>query len=623
MSLRLLAVSRRFGGQRVLDSVSLHVREGDCYGLIGHNGAGKTSAMRVALGLTRPDAGEVLVDGFDAFRHPREARVRIGGLIETPGFHGHLDAGRNLCLLARLQGLSRAEARDEVRRLLELVGLGDVGRKRVQAFSQGMRQRLGIAQALIGRPAYVLLDEPTNGLDPEGTADVRALLVRLVREEGISVLVSSHRLDEIADLCNRVGVMQRGKLVVEAETRSLLAAAPGPFVLATDDDARAARLLAELGLRTTPLAAGGLTVELGTRSTGEVARLVVASGLELTRLGADPPSLEEIYLRHARGEGIGTPPQESNAAPATAASEPGARRAPSDPVGRVLRYELARTLATWKTPALLALPALVAGASIALEKSRATAEAARVAAGELASTTAITGFGASATALGVGLPLLAVVLTGLASQAIAGELARGTLRNVLLRPATRLQIVLGKSLAGTALALSAYLVLVAVALLGSALAFGFGDLVEILPNGQAFPLISAAELRPELARAVCAPAAALLGFSALGFLLGSCTRGAASALGLAVGALLGLDLARVVARGFDAEGWLLAAYLPSPLGDASYLHYFADRAEGISNSVFDLGSSWAGVPQDFAYPLCWFVACIALSAILLARRAVP
>ena len=124
-------------------------------------------------------------------------------------------------------------------------------------------------------------------------------------------------------------------------------------------------------------------------------------------------------------------------------------------------------------------------------------------------------------------------------------------------------------------------------------------------------------------RALAAPAAALLGFSALGFLLGSCTRGAASALGLAVGALLGLDLARVVARGFDAERWLLTAYLPSPLGDASYLHYFADRAEGISNSVFDLGSSWAGVPQDFAYPLCWFVACIALSAILLARRAVP
>jgi len=623
MSLQLLSVSRRFGAQQVLDSVSLHVRAGDCYGLIGHNGAGKTSAMRVALGLTRPDAGEVRVDGFDARAHPREARARMGGLIETPGFHGHLDADRNLSLLARLQGLSRAEARLEVQRLLALVGLGEVGRKRVQAFSQGMRQRLGIAQALLGRPAYVLLDEPTNGLDPEGTAEVRALLARLVREEGISVLISSHRLDEIAGLCNRIGVMQRGKLVVEAETRALLAATPGRCALATDDDARAGRLLTELGLKATPLAAGGLELELGQRTAGEVARLVVGGGLELRRLGADPPSLEEIYLRFARSEGIVAPPQASGAGPAAAPDEPGPRRAPPYAVWRVLRYELSRTSAGWKTPALLALPALVAGGSIALEKSRAAAEAARVAGGELASTTAITGFGSSATALGAGLPLLALVLTGLASQMIAGEFARGTLRNVLSRPATRWQVVLGKCLAGTALTLAAYVTLVASVLVASALAFGFGDLVEILPNGQAFPLISAAELRPEFARALAAPALALLGFSALGFLLGSCTRGAASALGLAIGAQLGLDLARVVARGFGAEGWLLPAYLPSPLGDASYLHYFADRAQGISNSVFDFGSSWAGVPQDFAFPLCWFVACIALSAILLDRRSVP
>src|SRR6185295_3607458 len=114
----------------------LHVRAGDCYGLIGHNGAGKTSAMRIALGLARPDAGEVRVDGFDALRHAREAHARMGALIETPGFHGHLDAGKNLSLLARLQGLSRAETRREVARLLALVGLADVGTKRVQAFSQ-------------------------------------------------------------------------------------------------------------------------------------------------------------------------------------------------------------------------------------------------------------------------------------------------------------------------------------------------------------------------------------------------------------------------------------------------------------------------------------------------------
>jgi ABC-2 type transport system ATP-binding protein len=641
MSLQLLSVTRRFGEQLALDGVSLHVQRGDCYGLIGHNGAGKTTAMRVALGLLRPDAGAVRVEGLDALRQPREARARMGGLIETPGFHAHLDAATNLFLLARLQGLARAEARRESGRLLGLAGLAEVGRKRVRDFSQGMRQRLGIAQALLGRPAYVLLDEPTNGLDPEGMAEVRALLRRLVREEGVTVLISSHQLHELAELCNRVGVMRRGRLLIEAETKELLATAPGRFEVATGDDARAREVLASLGIEARPLAAGGLALELGPRSPGEIARHLVGAGVELRRLGAQPPSLEEIYLAGNSGVAPSFLPRErqapawpssSSALPETtegrARLEPGVpgaepeRRAAPRAVWRVLRYELSCAFARWRAPGLLALPAAVAGISIALEKSRATAEAARVASGELASTTAITGFGATASALRAGLPLLAVVLTAIGSQMIAGELARGTLRNVLLRPATRPEVVAGKALAGAALALGAYLLLALVALAASAAAFGFEDLVEILPNGQAFPLITAVELRADLARALAAPLAALLGFLTLGFLAGSCTRGAANALGLAFGVLLGLDLARVVARDFGAEGWLLSAYLPTPLGDTSYLHYFADRAQGISNSAFAFGASWSGVPQDLACPVLWAVVCVALSVILLARRAV-
>jgi len=620
MSLELSSVSRRFGAQQVLDSVSLHVRAGDCYGLIGHNGAGKTSAMRVALGLTRPDSGAVRVDGFDARAHPREARARLGALIETPGFHGHLDARANLILLARLQGLAPEPARVETERVLALVGLGEVGRKRVRHFSQGMRQRLGIAQALLGSPAHVLLDEPTNGLDPEGTAEVRALLARLVRVDGVSVLISSHRLEEVAGLCNRIGVMRQGKLVVEAETSALLALSPARLVLATDDDASATRVLAELGVRATPLAAGGLALELGTRSPGDVARCVVGAGLELARLGAEAPSLEEIYLRFARGERAPAPA----AAPASSASAGSpSHRAPPAPLARVVRYELARTFASWKTPALFAAPALVAAVSIALERGHATAEAARVASGELASTTALTGFSSVASALGTGLPLLAVIGAGLGSQAIAGELGRGTLRNVLLRPATRAEVVLGKFLAGTAATLGAYLALLVIVLSASAAAFGFGDLVEILPNGQEFPLVTAAELTPELVRALLAPLPALVAFYALGFVAGSCTRGATGALGLAIGAVFGLDLARAAARGLGLEGWLLSAYLPSPLGDTSYRAYFADRAQGISNAVFELDSSWLGIPRDIAYPLLWAAVCVGLSVLLLGRRSVP
>jgi ABC-type transport system involved in multi-copper enzyme maturation permease subunit len=507
----------------------------------------------------------------------------------------------------------------------------------VRNFSQGMRQRLGIAQALIGQPSYVLLDEPTNGLDPEGMAEVRALLRRLVREEGVTVLISSHQLHELAELCNRIGVMRRGRLVVEAETRTLLAAAPGRFEIATGEDARAAEALASLGIGARPLAAGGLALDLGTRSAGEVARHLVAAGIELRRLGAHPPTLEEIYLAGNSAGNAGlqpgsvpvSSPVPSGGLEGRARLEPGLpgeprmRRAAPHALWRVMRYELSCAFARQRAPALLALPAIVAGVSIALEKSRAAREAARVASGELASTTAITGFGATASALRAGLPLLAVVLAAIGSQMIAAGLARGTLRNVLLRPATRLEVVAGKALAGTALALGAYVLLLLVMLAAAAAAFGFADLVEILPNGQEFPLVTAVELRADFARALTVPLAALLGFFASGFLAGSCTRGGSSALGLALGALLGLDLARVVARDLGAEGWLLPAYIPTPLGDTSYLHYFADRAQGISNAVFELGSSWAGVPQDFLQPVLWGVACLALSAILLARRAVP
>src|SRR5687768_12450549 len=144
MSLRLIGLTKTYGAHSALVDVSLHLRPGDCYGFLGHNGAGKTTAMRIALGLEFADAGRVLVDGFDALEHSREARARMGGLIETPGFHGHLSGTANLVLLARLQGFGREEARREAGRLLDEVGLAHAGAKPVHAYSHGMRQRLGI-----------------------------------------------------------------------------------------------------------------------------------------------------------------------------------------------------------------------------------------------------------------------------------------------------------------------------------------------------------------------------------------------------------------------------------------------------------------------------------------------
>jgi ABC-2 type transport system ATP-binding protein len=629
LALQLLSVTHRYRGQAALEGVSLCVRPGDCYGLIGHNGAGKTTAMRVALGLVHAMAGEVRVDGLDPRREPHAVRARMGGLIESCGFHGRLDARANLELLAGLRGLDRNAARREVGRLLELVGLVEHTRKPVQAFSQGMRQRLGVAQALLGAPRYLLLDEPTNGLDPEGLSEMRALVTRLVREEGVSVLLSSHQLHEVAGLCNRIGVLRQGRMVVEAETRALLAAAPGRCVVECDvefdverADRRAGEVLARLGLTSTPRAAGGLVVELGERKVPDVARALVDAGLALTRLGAESPSLEELYLSLCAGN-VGPP-----SAPAPDL-ETAPHPAPAPPAltgtVRVLRYELRRwRCEPWRL-ALFALPALVGVITVGLEHARAASDVAAVEQGSLATATSVTAFGASAAALETALPILALLLAGLASQALAGELARGTLRNLLLRPLTRAEAVAGKALAGLGIVAASYAVLV-LAVLGAAAAwFDFADLVEILPNGAPFPLVAAAELRPDFLRALLQPLFALGAVFGVGFLASALAGGAASALGLALGALLALDLARTLARTFGGEIWLLTAHLPTPLGDTSFLRAFADRAGGVSNSVFEFGASFAGlpVPRDFAVPCLWWLGSLLLAARLLRRRNVP
>ena len=165
-----------YGRRATVRGVSLRVAPGDCYGFLGHNGAGKTTVMRLCLGLLRPSSGQVRIFGVDAARQRRRANSLVGALIERPGFHGHLSARQNLAALAKLQGVPHKLASVEVERVIETVGLSDAIDQRAGTFSMGMRQRLGIAQAILGRPRLLLLDEPTNGLDPEGMAELRALL---------------------------------------------------------------------------------------------------------------------------------------------------------------------------------------------------------------------------------------------------------------------------------------------------------------------------------------------------------------------------------------------------------------------------------------------------------------
>lgn len=611
MSLRLIGVSKRYGAQLALDRATIEVQRGDVYGFIGHNGAGKTTAMRIALGLVRPDSGQVLVEGFDAVRHPREARARMGGLIETPGFHGSWGGERNLEELARLGGLERLAARRAAGTWLERVGLAHAGAKRVASYSQGMRQRLGIAAALLGSPRIVLLDEPTNGLDPEGIAAMRELLLGLNRESGTTILVSSHQLHELAALCNRVGVLKHGRVVAEAETSALLAA-HGRYRLETDAESEpeARRVLAGLGLAT-EAAHGRLALDLGGRAPAEVARALVGSGVPLRAFAPAPQSLEEIYLRFPEREPVAT------LSAAATASEPVERRAPPRPAQRVLGADLRRWAVGSSVPLLLALPALAGLLAMARRAAQASADARRVGESTLFSATAVNGFEAAGLALQAGVPVLVLVALGLGSQSIAAELARGTLRNTLLRPITRGQLVLGKLGALAVAVLASYALLVLAAVGVARLAFGFGDVVEVLPNGARFTLVPAAALWPDLGRALLAPLAALGAYAALGFLCGALARAgaAALALALALGALL--DVGRGLARALGSKHALLSEHAPSPLSDTSFVRFYVDVAQGVSNATFEHGAASGWVPA------LWAVVAAGLAWAIVTRRDVP
>jgi len=610
MDLRLDSITHHFGAQKALDGVSLHVRSGDCYGFLGHNGAGKTTALRIALGLLRPDRGRVIVDGFDAAAHPVEARARMGGLIETPGFHARMSGRRNLELLARLQGLDAGAARNEADRLLSDVGLAHAAAKPAGAYSQGMRQRLGIAQALIGSPPIVLLDEPTNGLDPEGIEEIRRLLLRLTREEGTTVLLSSHQLHELSGLCNRVAILRDGTLLVEEETATLVDG--GRYLLRAGNAQNAETVLADEGLAFTREDDDSFLVKLESDAADEVLAHLVEAGARPRSFAPRAASLEDVYLRLTR-DGVGAPAAESSTA---LHATPDSARAPGRGVLRVIGYEIRRWFSSTAVPLTLLVPALAAAAAVLLRRAEASGFAAEVEAGGLATTTDVTAFEGAGEALAAGLPLLALVAAGLASQSFAGEFARGTLRNVVLRPVSRVQVALGKSLAALLATSLGYAALVGTTLGVAGLVFAYTDVTEILFNGERFPLVEASELWPSLREALWRPAPAVAAYAGLGLLASAITRRPAAALAAALGLVALPDLGRAVLRGFRVEWAVPSAHVPTPLGDTSFIAHYLDLSRGVSNTSYAAGSA------GWAVPFAWLTVSLAIAAFVLSRRSI-
>jgi ABC-2 type transport system ATP-binding protein len=214
-------LTKVYGGKKAVDSLTLEVREGEIFGFLGPNGAGKSTTILMLLGLTEPTSGSARVLGFDPSRQPLKVKGSVGYMPENVGFYHDMTARENLKYVARLNSLSGREAKNRIDRALEKIKLADEGEKLVGAYSRGMQQRLGIAEVLIKNPKLIILDEPTLGLDPEGINSMLEFIKSLSREEKISVLLCSHLLHQVQTVCDRIGILNKGKLLAKGAIEEL------------------------------------------------------------------------------------------------------------------------------------------------------------------------------------------------------------------------------------------------------------------------------------------------------------------------------------------------------------------------------------------------------------------
>ncbi len=292
---------KRYGELLAVDNVDLTVEPGDVFGYLGPNGAGKTTSLRMMLGLIRPSAGSVRLFGRDP-QESVDALNGVSGFVEAPSFYPYLSGRTNLELLAALDG---GEARARLEDALEIVGLSDRAKDRVGGYSHGMRQRLGLAAALLRRPRLLLLDEPATGLDPGGMRDMRNL-IRNLSGQGITVLLSSHLLAEVEELCNRVAIVQKGRVAYQGSLSELRRQAGSSYRLRTTDDARARRILAAQDGITDLEPDDGEGMSFATTSESAVAALslaLVESGALVLELSPRHATLEDLFFRLTEGNG--------------------------------------------------------------------------------------------------------------------------------------------------------------------------------------------------------------------------------------------------------------------------------------------------------------------------------
>lgn len=289
------ALSYRYSGtEQILDNVNIHVLTGSIYGFLGPNGAGKTTTLKLLLGLLRNQQGSIQIFGKEFQSNRIETLKQIGSLIETPSIYGHLNATENLEVFRLMYDVPKTR----IAEVLSLVGLSQTGKKKAKAFSLGMKQRLSIAIALLHHPILLVLDEPTNGLDPNGILEMRELLQRLNREEQITIIVSSHLLAEIEKLVTHVGIISRGKMAFEGTLADLMKMQESSSVLefGTSNNERTLEILQKHNvageLHTTSVRAAMIPRE----KIAEVNRALVAAGIDVYSIATTHNDLESIFM---------------------------------------------------------------------------------------------------------------------------------------------------------------------------------------------------------------------------------------------------------------------------------------------------------------------------------------
>ncbi len=286
-------LTKRYGKALSVNTLNMKVPPGAVYGFLGPNGAGKSTTLKMILGLVKPTAGAITL-----FGSPMDEKNRIrlladtGSLIESPSYYGHLSGEENLHIIQTLKGCSKSDV-DEV---LKIVRLTDARKKLVGHYSLGMKQRLGLAAALLGFPKLLILDEPTNGLDPAGIQEMRELICSLPTEYGITVVVSSHLLSEIDQMANHVGIIRKGELVYQNTLESLHAHAKEQLALRVSHTSIAADLLRQEGIETTQEDGWLLLPMLEDALTAKLIRNLMAQNVSLYRLEQRETSLEDIFL---------------------------------------------------------------------------------------------------------------------------------------------------------------------------------------------------------------------------------------------------------------------------------------------------------------------------------------